>query len=154
MLQSNVIWSEKCRNCQRLVNHMCRPQIQANVPLKLHQGNSSILWFHKKGLKQTQIKSKQSPSKNIKDVQSLTRRVATLNRFVSKVTNKCLPFFRVLRKAFEWTDECQQVFKDLKAYLTSTLLLSPSKLEEELYLYLAVSPHAVSSTLIKEEGKV
>ena len=33
-------------------------------------------------------------------------------------------------------------------------LLSPSIPSEELYLYLAVSPHAVSSTLIREEGKV
>jgi len=60
----------------------------------------------------------------------------------------------VLRKAFEWTDKCQQAFEDLKAYLASTLLLSPSKPGVELYLYLAVSPHAVSSTLIRGEGKV
>ena len=46
------------------------------------------------------------PSKNIKEVQSLTGRVAALNRFISKATDKCLPFFKVLRKAFEWTDEC------------------------------------------------
>ena len=47
------------------------------------------------------------PLKNIKDIQSLTRRVAALNRFVSKATDKCAPFFRLLRKAFEWMDECQ-----------------------------------------------
>ena len=33
-------------------------------------------------------------------------------------------------------------------------LLSPSILGEELYLYLTVSPHAVSSALIREERKV
>ena len=33
-------------------------------------------------------------------------------------------------------------------------LLGPSVLGEELYLYLAVTPHAVSSTLIREEDKV
>ena len=38
--------------------------------------------------------------------------------------------------------------------LTSTLLLSPSKPGEELYLYQAVSHHAVSSALIRDEGKV
>ena len=31
--------------------------------------------------------------KIVKEVQKLTRRIATLNRFVSKVTDKCLPFF-------------------------------------------------------------
>ena len=41
------------------------------------------------------------PPKNVKEVQSLTGRVATFNRFMSKAINKCLPFFRVLRKAFE-----------------------------------------------------
>ena len=60
----------------------------------------------------------------------------------------------MLRKAFEWTDKCQQAFEDLKTYLTSTPLLSPSKPGEELYLYLEVFPHAVSLALIRKEGKV
>ena len=94
------------------------------------------------------------PPKNIKEVQSLTGRVATLNRFVSKATDKCLPFFKILRKAFEWTDECQKAFQDLMVYLTTASLLSPSILGEELYLYLAVSPHVVSLALVREEAKV
>ena len=93
------------------------------------------------------------PPKNIKEVQSLTGRVTALNKFVSKVTDKCLPFFKILRKAFDWTDQCQKAFQDLKVYLTTTPLLSPSIPGEELYLYLAVSPHAESSALIREEGK-
>ena len=36
--------------------------------------------------------------RNVKEVQSLTGRVAALNRFISKATNKCLPFFKVLQK--------------------------------------------------------
>ena len=51
-------------------------------------------------------------------------------------------------------DECQRAFQDLKTYLTTAPLLSPFVLGEELYLYLAVTPHAVSSALIREEGKV
>ena len=51
-------------------------------------------------------------------------------------------------------DECQKAFQDLKAYLTVAPLLSPSIPGEELYLYLAVSPHAISSALIREERKV
>ena len=94
------------------------------------------------------------PPRNIKEVQSLTRRVAALNRFISKATDKCLPFFKVLKKAFEWTDKCQKAFQNLKIYLTTAPLLSPSMLGKELYLYLAVTPHAVSSALIREEGRV
>ena len=77
-----------------------------------------------------------------------------LNRFISKATNKCLPFFKVLKKAFEWMDECQRAFQDLKTYLVTTPLLSPFMMGEELFLYMAMTPHAVSSVLIREEGKV
>ena len=91
-----------------------------------------------------------TPPKNGKEVQSLNDKVATLNRFVSKVTDKCLPFFRTLKKSFEWMAECQQAFEDLKAYLSSPPLLSPSKPGEELFLYLAVSLTAISAVLIRE----
>lgn len=80
-----------------------------------------------------------APPKIIKKVQSLNGRVAALTRSVSRATNKCLPFFKVLRKVFEWTDEFQKAFEELKAYLTSPPLLSPYKHGEELSIYLVVS---------------
>ena len=81
-------------------------------------------------------------------------RVTALNRFVLRATNKCLLFFKTLKKAFEGTDDCQRAFEELKAYLSSPPLLSPLKPNKELFLYLAVSPIAVSSALIKEEEKI
>ena len=42
----------------------------------------------------------------------------------------------------------------MKTYLVKAPLLSPSVMGEELFLYLAVTPHAVSLALITEEGKV
>ena len=51
-------------------------------------------------------------------------------------------------------NEFQKAVQDLKVYLTMAPRLSPSIPSEELYLYLAVSPYAVSLALIKEEGKV
>ena len=92
------------------------------------------------------------PPRTVKAMQSLNDKVAALNRFVSKATDKCLPFFRVLRKSFEWMDECQKAFKDLKKYLSSPSLLSPSRPGEELYLYIVVSQAAVSAALVREEG--
>ncbi|XP_075645783.1 uncharacterized protein LOC142616926 [Castanea sativa] len=94
-----------------------------------------------------------SPPRMVKEVQSLTGKIATLNRFVSRVTDKCLPFFRTLRRSFEWTDKCQKAFEELKIYLSAPPLLNPSMPGEELFLYLAVSSAAVSVALIREEGK-
>ena len=86
-----------------------------------------------------------------KEVQSFTGRVAALNRIVSKATDKCLPFFKTLKKAFAWTEECETAFQELKHYLSNPPLLSPSKEGEDLFLYLAVSVTAVSAALIREE---
>ncbi|XP_059432543.1 uncharacterized protein LOC132165870 [Corylus avellana] len=94
----------------------------------------------------------QSP-KNVKQVQQLTGRIAALSRFISRSTDKCLPLFKILRKAFEWSKECEQAFEQLKRYLVSPPLLSRAVPGETLYLYLAVSPTAVSAALIRvEEG--
>ena len=91
--------------------------------------------------------------KTVKEVQKLTGRIAALNRFVSRATDKCLPFFKTLKQAFAWTDECKTVFQELKRYLSNPPLLSPSKQRESLYLYLVVSETAVSAALIREEDR-
>ena len=95
-----------------------------------------------------------APPRNVKKVQSLNSKIATLNRFVSRITNKCLPFFSTLKKSFEWITKCQQAFENLKTYLLSSPLLSPSQPGEELFLYLAVSSAIVSVALVKEEDRV
>ena len=64
----------------------------------------------KANLDKIQVILDMKPPQSIKEVQSLIDRVAALNRFVSKATDKCLPFFKVLKKAFEWTNECQKAF--------------------------------------------
>ena len=91
--------------------------------------------------------------KTVKEVQKLTGRIAALNRFVSKATDKCFPFFKTLKQAFAWTDECEKAFQDLKHYLSNPPILSPSKEGENLYLYLAMSTTAVSAALIWEENR-
>ena len=92
--------------------------------------------------------------KTVKEVQSLIGKAAALNRFVSRAVDKCMPFFKVLKKAFQWTDECEEALAKLKEYLTKPPLLSPSMMGEKLYLYLAASNAAVSSALIIEEGNI
>jgi len=88
-----------------------------------------------------------------KQLQQLTGRIAALNRFISRSTDKCLPFFKKLRKTFVWSDECEEAFGQLKKYLANPPLLSSPEEGEILYLYLAVSPSAVSSELVREESR-
>ncbi|KAK3035677.1 hypothetical protein RJ639_032549 [Escallonia herrerae] len=58
-----------------------------------------------------------------------------------------------IRKAkdFEWTEECQKSFEELKRYLSSPPLLTKPVTGEDLFLYLSISEVAVSTVLIREE---
>lgn len=93
--------------------------------------------------------------KIMKEMQRLTRRIAALNQFVSKLARRCLPFFQTLRKLkdFQWTGECWREFEELKAYLGTPPVLSKPK-PGELYLYLTVSPSFVGSMLTREENQI
>jgi hypothetical protein len=59
------------------------------------------------------------PPKTLQHVQQLTGRLAALSRFISKLGEKALPFYRLLRKMnnFTWTEEAQVAFDDLKRCL-------------------------------------
>ncbi|XP_022875748.1 uncharacterized protein LOC111394218 [Olea europaea var. sylvestris] len=96
-----------------------------------------------------EMKSLQKP----KEVQSLNGRIAALSRFISKVTDKSLPFFKILKQGrkFQWTEKCEAAFQALKKHLEEAPLLSKSKSRETLLLYLAVSDEAISVVLAKEE---
>ena len=41
-----------------------------------------------------------APPRNVKEMQSLNGKIVALNRFVSRATDKCLLFFRTLKKSF------------------------------------------------------
>ena len=56
--------------------------------------------------------------------------------------------------AFEWSDECEEAFFQLKQYLASIYLLSKTVSGEVLYLYQAISPTAINAALIREEEGV
>ena len=60
-----------------------------------------------------------SPS-SIKEVQRFTGRMAVLSRFESRASDKCQPFFQILKKAFQWDACCEEAFTSLKIYLSSS----------------------------------
>ena len=90
------------------------------------------------------------PPRNPKKVQKLTRMTAALNRFISRLADKCRPFFKLLNKwkGFEWTNECARAFQQLKEYLYQPPIMSRPEVDKVLFAYLVVAPHAVSLVLI------
>ena len=100
------------------------------------------------------LKMRTPQSRN--DIQCLNGRLVALNRFISKASDRCLPFFKALRGngPLVWTPQCKSAFMELKAYLGSPELLSTPHPGETLYLYLGVSENAISSALIREVDKV
>ncbi|XP_077228501.1 uncharacterized protein LOC143861456 [Tasmannia lanceolata] len=79
--------------------------------------------------------------------------VAALGRLISKLAERCLPFFNAVigLKTAPWTEECQTTFDELKQYLSSPPLLTKPEPGEELLLYLSVSPMALAAILVREE---
>jgi hypothetical protein len=98
------------------------------------------------------------PPKMLRHVQQLTGRLAALSRFISKLGEKALPFYRLLRKTdnFTWTEEAQAAFDDLKRRLSTSPVLVTPREKEPMLLYIAATNQVVSSVLVverAEEGK-
>jgi hypothetical protein len=88
----------------------------------------------------------------IKDVQKLTGCMAALNRFISQLGERGLPFLKLLKRQdkFQWTEEAEQALQDLKHHLQSPLVLTAPLLGEDLLLYIAATTHVVSSAIVVE----
>jgi hypothetical protein len=95
------------------------------------------------------------PLARIKDVQKLTGSLTALSHFISRLAERALPFFKLLRKSdpFSWTEETEQAFQELKQHLVSLLILVAPKPGEPLYLYIAAAIEAVSMVLVIERTK-
>jgi hypothetical protein len=95
--------------------------------------------------------------KTIKDVQKLTGCMAALNQFISRLGERCLPFFKLLRlhEKFKWIKEANQALQDLKHHLQSPpILMAPQPGKNQL-LYITVTTHVVSTAIMverQEEG--
>jgi hypothetical protein len=93
------------------------------------------------------------PPSTVREVQKLTGMAAALNRFISRSAEKCRPFFDLIKKGnnFHWGDQPNQAFERLKTYLAAAPLLSTPVMGESLFIYLAVSEHAVSAAIVRED---
>ena len=83
--------------------------------------------------------------------------MAALNRFLSRLGERGLPFFKLLKKQdkFKWSQEAADALEDLKQHLQSPPTLTAPLPGEELFLYIAATTHVVSMAIVvehKEEG--
>jgi ribonuclease HI len=88
-------------------------------------------------------------------VQKLTRCTAALSRFILRFSVRGLPFFKLLKKQdkFQWTQEAQVVFEDLKKYLTTPPTLVAPEPYENLQLYISATSNVISTTIIIDRGE-
>jgi hypothetical protein len=88
----------------------------------------------------------------IEDVQNLAGCMAALNRFISKLGERGLPFFKLLKhqEKFVWTPEADQALAQLKDFLSKPPVLTAPRKGEQLLLYLAATTHVVGTTIIVE----
>jgi hypothetical protein len=93
------------------------------------------------------------------NIQKLPGRVAALSRFVAQLEEKSLPFYALIKKSdgkFEWTEEADTAFAQLKKVLSTPPVLVAPKEREPLLLYIAATHQMVSTILVverSEEGK-
>jgi hypothetical protein len=81
--------------------------------------------------------------------------LTALNRFISRLAERALPFFKLIRGSgpFTWTEEAEQDFQEMKHYLTSLPVLVALDLGETLFLYLAAMTEVISIVLVAERSK-
>jgi hypothetical protein len=105
-------------------------------------------------MKITAITDMEAPA-TIKDVQKLTGCMAALNRFISRLGSRGLPFFKLLKRQdrFQWTEEAEQALQDLKQHLQSPPVLTAPLPGEDLLLYIAGTTHVISSSIVVERSE-
>jgi hypothetical protein len=93
------------------------------------------------------------PPRNLKEMQCLAGCMAALGRFIARSGEKALPFFKLMKCTgkFEWTQEADKAFAELKRYLMSPPIMVAPKTREPLLLYIAATPRTASAVLIVEQ---
>jgi hypothetical protein len=92
------------------------------------------------------------PPQTRKEIQKLTGMMTVLNRFISKLGECGMTFYRLLRKAdgLQWDDQAAAAFVELKKYLRSLPTLVPHKPDDILLLYVAAIDAVVSTVIAVE----
>jgi hypothetical protein len=95
------------------------------------------------------------PIRDLKGVQKVLGCLAALSRFISRLGEKGLPLYRLLKKheRFSWTVEAQEALDKLKATLAHAPILTPPRSDEPLYLYVTATTQVVSVVIVVERAE-
>jgi hypothetical protein len=95
------------------------------------------------------------PIQDLKGVQKVTGCLVALSRFISRLGEKALPLYRLLKKSehFSWTHETEEALTKLKATLSNILILVPLATGEPLLLYVAATTQVVSTPVVVERAE-
>jgi hypothetical protein len=95
------------------------------------------------------------PFRDLKGVQRVLGSLAALSRFISRLGEKGLPLYWLLKKheQFSWSAEAQEALDKLKATLTHAPVLTPPQDDEPLYLYVAATTQVVSAIIVVERAE-
>jgi hypothetical protein len=95
------------------------------------------------------------PVRDLKGVQNVLGCIATLSHFISRLGEKGLPLYRLLKKheRFSWTVKVQEAHDKLKATLAHVPILTPPRDGEPLYLDITVTTQVVSAVIMVERTK-
>ncbi|KAA3486824.1 RNA-directed DNA polymerase (Reverse transcriptase), Ribonuclease H [Gossypium australe] len=89
------------------------------------------------------------PPRTQKEVRGFLGRLNYIARFISQLTKKCNPIFRLLKKHNPgvWDEECQKTFNKVKHYLSNAPVLMPPNPDRPLILYLVVFRNSMGCML-------
>ena len=92
---------------------------------------------------------------DLKQVQKLAGCVAALSRFISKLGEKALPLYKLLRRtdSFKWTDTSTAGLEEIKALLACNPILAAPFIGEPMLLYISATNQVVSAILVIERGE-
>ena len=84
-----------------------------------------------------------------KEIQGFLGRINFISRFISQLTDKCEPIFKLLRKGSGkiWNEDCQGIFDTIKKYILNLPVLVPPELGRPLLLYLSVLDNSMGCVM-------
>ena len=82
----------------------------------------------------------------VKDIQKLIGCMAALSRFISRLGEKGLPFFKLLKaiKRFSWSKARDTAFEQLKLFLTKPPIMTVPQPDETLLIYITATSRIIT----------